>query len=253
MNTSTNQPEMEKTERETEQGKDVSPRKRIFRWIIKNIKFFFVPMSRLEELTTRQFEYEKSKSKRNFIQRLKNPLTITGIIIIFVIVSFAIFAPWISPYSFEELNGLYTNDWEAPNALHWFGTGDFGRDILGRCIYGARSSLTIALPSIFLSVIVGTFIGIIAGYFGGWLDNLIMRITDVLLAFPPLIFAMVLVGTFGPKIEMIGSAVFSHVGRVIRLEGGIHLCIQHHRLERGVRTPPETAARRARSAPRSRD
>ncbi|OLS15921.1 MAG: ABC-type dipeptide/oligopeptide/nickel transport system, permease component [Promethearchaeota archaeon CR_4] len=185
--------------------------KRIFSWTIRNLKFMLIPMSRIKDLSARQFEFEKIKSKRNFLQRLRSPLTILGIGLIFFIVTLAVFAPWLSPYTFKQLTAFLSPAYGPMSPAHPFGTGESGRDILGRCIYGARSSLTIALPAILISVITGVIFGIIAGYYGRWIDTLIMRITDVLLAFPPLIFALVLVGAFGPKIEMI-IAIYGLLG-----------------------------------------
>ncbi len=172
-------------------------------WIIHNLKFLFIPGYRLEELSIREFEYEKTISKRKFIQRLKSPLTILGILIVFFISTFAIFPEWLSQYTFEEANGVFYGAWQPVSPEHLLGTTDFGRDILARLIYGARASLTIALPSIGFSVILGVIFGVISGYYGGWIDSLIMRIMDIFLAFPGLILALVFVAIWGPRMEYI--------------------------------------------------
>ncbi len=172
-------------------------------WIIHNLKFLFIPGYRLEELSIREFEYEKTISKRKFIQRLKSPLTILGILIVFFISTFAIFPEWLSQYTFEEANGVFYGAWQPASPEHLLGTTDFGRDILARLIYGARASLTIALPSIGFSVILGVIFGVISGYYGGWIDSLIMRIMDIFLAFPGLILALVFVAIWGPRMEYI--------------------------------------------------
>jgi len=167
--------------------------KSIVSWFFSNLKFLLLPGSRLEELTIREVEFEKTISKRKFLRRLKSVLTIFGIGIVFVLITFAVFAPWVSPYTYEELNGVYPTIYQPPSPEHPLGTTDFGQDILGRLIFGARSSLTIALPAILFSVSLGIVFGVIAGYFGGWVDSIIMRIADVFLAFPALILALVLV------------------------------------------------------------
>lgn len=172
-------------------------------WIFKNIKFLLIPGSRLEDLSRREFEYEKTISKRKFIRRLKSVLTILGIVIIFMIITFAVHGAWIAPYTKVEANGVYVGSWDPPSDLHPLGQTKFGRDILSRIIYGAYSSLTIALPAISFSVILGVIFGVISGYYSGWIDSIIMRITDVFLAFPGLILALVFIAIWGQKMEYI--------------------------------------------------
>ncbi len=177
--------------------------KKIFSWILKNVKFLLIPASRLEELSIRQIEYEKKISKRKFIRRMKSTLTIFGMLLIFFIVTIAVFAPWFSPYTFDVLVGIAPGNYDPPSPAHLLGQGRLGRDILGRIIYGARASLTIALPSILFSLIFGVIFGVIAGFYGGWADSIIMRIMDILLAFPGLILAMVFIAMWGQHMEYI--------------------------------------------------
>lgn len=172
-------------------------------WILRNIKFLLIPGSRLEELSQREFDYEKTISKRKFIRRLKSVLTILGIVIIFVIITFAIHGAWIAPYTREVANGILVGSWDPPSPEHLLGQTKFGRDILSRAIYGAYSSLTIALPAISFSVVLGVIVGMISGYYGGWVDSVIMRITDIFLAFPGLILALVFVAIWGQRMEYI--------------------------------------------------
>ncbi len=192
-------------ELEIEEKKEEGLTKSIISWILRNTKFLLVPGYRLEELSHREFEYEKTISKRKFLRRLKSTLTILGIVIVFTIVTFAIFGEWLTPYTFEQANGVdkTSPNWSGPIPGHPLGTGKWGRDILARLIYGARASLTIALPAITFSVIFGIIFGVIAGFYGGWVDSLIMRITDVFLAFPGLILALVFIAIWGPKMEYI--------------------------------------------------
>jgi peptide/nickel transport system permease protein len=187
-----------------EEEKKESQLKLILLWIAKNLKFLFIPGSRLEELSDREYEYEKTISKRKFIRRLKSVLTIIGIVIIFIVISFAIFGHWIAPYSFQgQAEGIFPGTFDPPSPDHLLGTTKFGRDVLSRMIYGARASLTIALPAITFSVIVGVIFGVIAGFYGGWIDSIIMRIMDVFLAFPGLILALVFVAIMGQRMEYI--------------------------------------------------
>ena len=203
-----------------EERKEKSVVKRIFKWIGSNLKFLFIPGYRIEELTIREQEYEKTISKRKFIRRLKSVLTIIGICIIFMIVTFAVFAPWISPYSFDVADDVWPGVYDPPTAINLLGKTGFGRDVLARMIWGARSSLTIALPAISLSVSVGVILGIISAYFGGWVDSIIMRISDIFFAFPGLIFAIILVGILGNRMEWIilayGILGIPYYSRLIR-------------------------------------
>lgn len=205
---------------ESEEKEEKSVTKMVLKWIGSNLKFLFIPGYRIEELTIREQEYEKTISKRKFIRRLKSTLTILGIGIVFMIITFAVFAPWISPYTFAEANGVLDGSWFPPSPEHLLGQTNFGRDILARMIWGARSSLTIALPAITLSVVVGVIFGIIAAYFGGWIDSVIMRISDIFFAFPGLIFAIVLVGILGRRMEYIilayGILGIPYYSRLIR-------------------------------------
>ncbi|MFX0146393.1 MAG: ABC transporter permease [Candidatus Hodarchaeota archaeon] len=183
--------------------KEKSAANKIGSWIFKNLKFIFIPASRLEELTLREFEFERSVSRRKFIRRFKSTLTIIGIIIVFIIISLAVFPHWISTFTVEQANGVWPGAWAAPSPNHPLGQTKFGRDVLARMIYGARTSLTVALPAIGFSVIFGVIFGVISAYYGGWVDSIIMRIVDVLLAFPGLILALVFVAILGTRIENI--------------------------------------------------
>jgi peptide/nickel transport system permease protein len=203
-----------------EERKEKSIAKKVLLWTGSNLKFLFLPGYRVEELTIQQEEYEKTVSKRKFIRRLKSTLTIIGISIVFLIVTFAVFAPWISPYSYPVADGVWEPWYAPPSPDHPLGTTHFGRDVLARMIWGARSSLTIALPAITLSVVAGVFFGIIAAYYGGWLDAVIMRISDILFAFPGLIFVIVLIGILGRQMEFIilayGILGIPYYARLIR-------------------------------------
>ncbi|MFX1461407.1 MAG: ABC transporter permease, partial [Promethearchaeota archaeon] len=184
---------LEELEGELEPGKEKSASRAVFSWFFKNIKFLLIPASRLEELTIREREYEKTVSKRKFLKRLKSTLTIIGIILVLYVITLGAFGPWISPYTFAEADDVYGVYWTAPSPDHPLGTTYMGRDVYARMIFGARSSLTLALPAIGVSLGFGVIFGIISAYQGGWIDTLIMRIFDVMLAFPALIFAIVIV------------------------------------------------------------
>lgn len=212
--------DMEEKIQQVEAEEKKSIPKQIFSWIFHNLKFLLIPGSRLEELTQRQREFEKKRSQRKFIQRLKSILTIIGIFIIFIVVTLTVFPHWVSPYPFDMARAVLPHSWGAPNLEHPFGRTELGRDVLARIIFGARTSLTIALPSITISVIGGILLGVIASYYGGWIDSIIMRVFDVFMAFPGLILALVVIAVFGRKIEYIlltwGFLSIPFYGRLIR-------------------------------------
>ncbi|MHA2180033.1 MAG: ABC transporter permease [Promethearchaeota archaeon] len=187
---------------ELEEIKEPIPKK-IISWTFKNLKFLLLPGSRMEELNFRELEYEKSVSKRSFVRRLKNPLTILGFSIVFFIITLAVFAPWISPQSYLETLDIHYGSWNPPSPAQPLGQTWLGGDVLSRLIWGARTSLTIAIPSISISVSGGIILGVIAAYYGGWVDSLIMRICDIFLAFPSLVLSLVLIAIYGRSIQII--------------------------------------------------
>ena len=130
-----------------------------------------------------------------------NPLMALGLAIAVLFVLVAIFAPLIAPHPADA--GSATHPTQAllgPSSDHWFGTDQVGRDIFTRVLYGARTSLRIAAVVLLLSALIGVPLGIAAGYFGGWVDDVIMRVTDVFLAFPALLLSLALASVLSPSV-----------------------------------------------------
>jgi peptide/nickel transport system permease protein len=148
----------------------------------------------------------------------KNKLAIVGLSIVSFFILLAIFADLIAPYEYDATNLRNKN--LAPSAEHWFGTDEFGRDILTRIIYGARISLWVGTLSVAGSIIVGSALGIIAGYYGRWVDSVISRIFDILLAFPSILLAIAVVSVLGPSLRnaLIAIAIINvpTFGRLLR-------------------------------------
>lgn len=134
-----------------------------------------------------------------------SPLTVLGLFIVIVILLAALFAPMIATHSPTEVN--LGSKLEAPSAEHFFGTDEVGRDIFSRIIYGTRISLRIGLLVVLIAFPIGTILGAIAGYAGGRIDQVIMRITDVFLSFPGIILAMSIAAALGPSIENVMLAL----------------------------------------------
>jgi len=129
----------------------------------------------------------------------------TGLLIIVFWVLVAILAPWIAPY--DPVAHNYSALLVGPSPQHWFGTDNFGRDILSRLIYGTRIDLQMGVLGVVLPFILGTSIGLIAGYRGGVLDNILMRVVDTMLAFPWLILLMAIIAVLGPGIQSFYIAI----------------------------------------------
>ena len=148
----------------------------------------------------------------------KNRLALAGLCIVIFFIIIAIIAPWIAPYGFKTQ--VLADRMQAPSSKHWFGTDDFGRDIFSRVIYGARISLWVGFFSVLGSVVFGTLLGIVAGYYGRWVDAIISRIFDVMLAFPSILLAIAVVSILGPSLKnaLIAIAVINipNFGRLVR-------------------------------------
>jgi peptide/nickel transport system permease protein len=129
----------------------------------------------------------------------RNPLTMVGAAIILGLLFVAAFAPWLAPYT--PFEGDLAARLQPPSAEHWMGTDELGRDILSRVIYGARITLFIVLLVALISAPLGLIVGAVAGYFGGWVDRVMMGITDIFLSMPRLILALAFVAALGPGIE----------------------------------------------------
>lgn len=148
----------------------------------------------------------------------KSKVAVAGMIIILFFVLLAIFGPLIAKEGINEQ--MAADRLQPPSAEYWLGTDDFGRDILSRIIHGARISLSVGFLSVIASVIVGSFLGIVAGYYGRWTDTIISRIFDIMLAFPSILLAIAIVSVLGPGLEnaLIAIAIINvpNFGRLIR-------------------------------------
>lgn len=128
----------------------------------------------------------------------RDPFAIVSLIIILLFIFGAIFAPLLTPYVQQGLGVPNIVDkFLPPSLVHPLGTEYMGRDVLARILFGGRSSLSVGFLVVFIAVLVGIPLGAIAGYYGGWIDNLIMRITDIFLAFPPLLLAIAIASALG--------------------------------------------------------
>ncbi|MET3593402.1 peptide/nickel transport system permease protein [Mesorhizobium shonense] len=129
-----------------------------------------------------------------------NRLAFVGLLIILALVAVAAFADVLAPYS-PTVGDLKNARLLPPGAAHWFGTDDLGRDIYSRIVYGSRWTLYVVILVAIIAAPIGLLVGTVAGYAGGWTDAILMRITDIFLAFPKLVLALAFVAALGPGIE----------------------------------------------------
>lgn len=157
---------------------------------------------------------------------VRNRLAVAGFIIILAIAILAVLAPWISPHDPYKL-GL-GNEYQSPSREHLLGTDELGRDILSRILFGARYALGLAFAAVALAATAGMIIGLLAGFLGGTFDSVVMRIVDVLLAFPTFLLGLALVTFAGPSVRNIAIVLaISHLPRFIRLIRGTTLGLKH--------------------------
>jgi peptide/nickel transport system permease protein len=135
----------------------------------------------------------------------RKPGAVVGALLIAAFVAMAVFAPAIAPYPPTKMDFRAVQ--QPPSAAHPFGTDDLGRDVLSRVAYGARISLQVGLIAVGIAAFVGTLMGLVAGFAGGWLDGFIMRTVDVMLAFPGILLALAVVAVLGPGLANMMIAV----------------------------------------------
>ncbi|MDZ5455760.1 ABC transporter permease [Azohydromonas lata] len=151
---------------------------------------------------------------------LRNPLTLAGAVVIAVLLGVALFAPWIATH--DPLAQDLAAALQPPGAAHWFGSDEFGRDIFSRLVHGARITLYIvALVTVVVGPI-GLAVGATSGYFGGWVDTVFMRITDIFISFPSLVLALAFVAALGPGLDhavlAIALTAWPPIARLARAE-----------------------------------
>ncbi|MEH7331928.1 oligopeptide ABC transporter permease [Neobacillus drentensis] len=156
---------------------------------------------------------------------MKHRLAVAGSIFMLFIILVAIFAPWIAP---KEPFQVYDEFSAPPSAEHWLGTDQVGRDLFTRLIYASRVSMVVGLGAVLIYSIIGTIVGAVSGYFGGWVDIVLMRLTDVFMSFPSLMLILVVVSILGPNllniIWILGLLGWPSVARLVR---GSVLSLKH--------------------------
>ncbi|MFD1739467.1 ABC transporter permease [Bacillus salitolerans] len=157
----------------------------------------------------------KSETLRKVAQDKR---AVVCLLFLFIVALIGVFAPLLAPYNPEEL--FYESILEAPSKEHLLGTDAIGRDLLSRLIYGIRVTISVSLLAVAITFFLGTFIGLVCAYVGGWVDNVLMRIMDILLALPSIILALAIVAILGPSLTnamiAVGVASIPGFSRLIR-------------------------------------
>jgi len=176
-----------------------------------------------------------SPAKLNWRRFKRDKMGMTGGTMVLMLVLAAFFGTFFSPY--DSLQMIYADAFQAPTADHLMGADRFGRDQLSRIITGTRISMIVSFSSVGFAALVGVIIGLISGYFGGLLDSVIMRLLDVLFAFPGILFALAAIAAFGPSLTnlmlVIGVSFSARFGRIVR---GSVLSIKERDFIEGVRS-----------------
>ena len=163
-------------------------------------------------------EKRYSPARDTFQRLMKNKLAVFGLFVLCVLVLTAVFADQIAPYSYDEMDFL--NAFQPPCKGHIFGTDEFGRDIFSRVVYGSRISLKVGFIAVSISVVAGGLLGALAGYYGGWTDNLIMRAMDVIMSIPATLLAISIAAALGAGLTNLmiatGIASIPAYARIVR-------------------------------------
>jgi peptide/nickel transport system permease protein len=158
----------------------------------------------------------RSRTLLRFLRH--HPLELRGLIIAIAWVLISVLAPYIAPYG--PLEQKVVERLKGPNAKHWFGTDQLGRDVFSRVLYGGRLSLPAGIMVVFSAAIVGAIVGSLAGFIGGWVDEITMRLTEIFLSFPTIILAMAIAAALGPSLvnAIVAMAVvwWPNYARIVR-------------------------------------
>ena len=157
-------------------------------------------------MTASVAERRPSRGLRRFMERLvRNHVGFVGFLLCVLVLAFAAFAPWLATH--DPLVQSIRERFQGPSAAHWLGTDNFGRDLWSRILFGYRTSIGTAVGAVAIATLVGGAAGLTAAYVGGWTDRLIMRLMDVLLAFPIILLAIAVLAVLGPGSVNTGLAI----------------------------------------------
>jgi peptide/nickel transport system permease protein len=152
----------------------------------------------------------------------RNPVTVISAAVLVLVAVVAVGAQWLIPYGVNDID--VPNALQSPSGAHWFGTDELGRDVASRVMVAVQASMRVAVVSVAFAAVVGVALGLLAGYRGGWLDTVLMRVVDVMFAFPVLLLALAVVAILGPgvttttlAIGIVYTPIFARVARASTL------------------------------------
>jgi peptide/nickel transport system permease protein len=162
----------------------------------------------------------ESFSYQTFHQLLKNKFAVTGGVLVLLVFIFSMLAPWVAPYDPAAID--FKNILIGPSISHVLGTDDLGRDVFSRMLWGGRISLEVGFVAVGIATIVGVILGAIAGFYGGWVDSIIMRAVDIMLSIPTIFLVLAVIAILEPSIfnimAVIGLTSWMEPARLIRAE-----------------------------------
>lgn len=168
-----------------------------------------------------------SRTRKILAALIRQPVGCTALVFLTVILVMALVAPLVSPYDplFQDRRAIL----QPPSAAHWFGTDDIGRDVFARTLYGARISLFVGLAVVSVTTVIGGLIGLVSGYFGGWIDTIIQRLVEVLDTLPSLVMSLFIAAMLGPSIRNVIIAVtLAQIPRFVRVVRSEMLKVRTH-------------------------
>ena len=179
-----------------------------------------LPIASLDTTPQSAAQAWRQSLQRGLRRLLHNPMTVAGLLVVLALMGVALFAPWIATH--DPLAQDLGRALKAPSASHWFGTDEYGRDVFSRLVHGSRISLyIIALVTVIVGP-VGLAVGTVSGYFGGWVDDVFMRITDIFISFPSLVLALAFIAALGPGLDhaviAIALTAWPPIARLARAE-----------------------------------
>jgi len=179
-----------------------------------------LPLASLDTTPQSAAQAWRQSLQRGLRRLLHNPMTVAGLLVVLALMGVALFAPWIATH--DPLAQDLGQALKAPSASHWFGTDEYGRDVFSRLVHGSRISLyIIALVTVIVGP-VGLAVGTVSGYFGGWVDDVFMRITDIFISFPSLVLALAFIAALGPGLDhaviAIALTAWPPIARLARAE-----------------------------------
>jgi peptide/nickel transport system permease protein len=190
-----------------------------------------------KETGRRKTVKRKSQLASIWTRYKKSQLAMAGLFLLILLIVIAIVAPLLANYEQDAIKQNMPIRLQSPSREHIFGTDHYGRDVFARIIFGARISLSVGLASVFISSILGVLIGSIAGYYGGKIDNLLMRLMDVLLALPSIFLAITIVAALGPGlINLLIAISISYVPRFSRIVRSSILSIKNQEFIEAARS-----------------